>query len=269
NRAQVYKRTSWELQQNYKRAQKLTRQVLCSHYRLSPSSKSRVLLASNFETSSMKLSQSAPRLHRILSSTLILILVVSQHAFPMPPPRIRLSGARGMSRSDEVAAPSRLRPPVTLSMTQVIRQLNLLGDIADQNFSQQRGKKGIRNPGADVSHLSAGFSQDHQAATQLSPRVRVFSECGFSRQNDKGEDGSACKKAGSQLEKVRHKELESRLGESSSVGEFIVASASKNSRPTFQGMYFPTLPELFLILFEEFLRRLVGSCCARGGFHDQ
>ncbi|KNF00395.1 hypothetical protein PSTG_06324 [Puccinia striiformis f. sp. tritici PST-78] len=191
----------------------------------------------------MKLSQSAPRLHRILSSTLILILVVSQHAFPMPPPRIRLSGARGMSRSDEVAGPSRLRPPVTLSMT------------------QQRGKKGFRNPGADVSHLSAGFSQDHQAATQLSPRVRVFSNV--------GEDGSACKKAGSQLEKVRHKELESRLGESSSVGEFIVASASKNSRPTFQGMYFPTLPELFLILFEEFLRRLVGSCCARGGFHDQ
>ncbi|KAH9445096.1 hypothetical protein Pst134EB_025346 [Puccinia striiformis f. sp. tritici] len=205
----------------------------------------------------MKLSQSAPRLHRILSSTLILILVVSQHAFPMPPPRIRLSGARGMSRSDEVAGPSRLRPPVTLSMT-------------------QRGKKGFRNPGADVSHLSAGFSQDHQAATQLSPRVRVFSNVNSHQffvcklfDGIEGEDGSACKKAGSQLEKVRHKELESRLGESSSVGEFIVASASKNSRPTFQGMYFPTLPELFLILFEEFLRRLVGSCCARGGFHDQ
>ncbi|KAI7940528.1 hypothetical protein MJO28_012813 [Puccinia striiformis f. sp. tritici] len=171
----------------------------------------------------------------------------------MPPPRIRLSGARGMSRSDEVAGPSRLRPPVTLSMT-------------------QRGKKGFRNPGADVSHLSAGFSQDHQAATHENfahKRIHInfsFVNC---LMGSKGEDGSACKKAGSQLEKVRHKELESRLGESSSVGEFIVASASKNSRPTFQGMYFPTLPELFLILFEEFLRRLVGSCCARGGFHDQ
>ncbi|KAI9631402.1 hypothetical protein KEM48_014376 [Puccinia striiformis f. sp. tritici PST-130] len=100
----------------------------------------------------MKLSQSAPRLHRILASTMILILLISRHADSMPPPRLRLSGARGVSRSDEVAAPSRLRPPVTLPMT-------------------QRGQEGSRNNGGFISTLSTGPSQGTQVAMKSTPRV--------------------------------------------------------------------------------------------------
>ncbi|POV97600.1 hypothetical protein PSHT_14481 [Puccinia striiformis] len=70
----------------------------------------------------------------------------------MPPPRLRLSGARGVSRSDEVAAPSRLRPPVTLPMT-------------------QRGQEGSRNNGGFISTLSTGPSQGTQVAMKSTPRV--------------------------------------------------------------------------------------------------
>ncbi|POW02476.1 hypothetical protein PSTT_11752 [Puccinia striiformis] len=225
----------------------------------------------------MKLSQSAPRLHRILASTMILILLISRHADSMPPPRLRLSGARGVSRSDEVAAPSRLRPPVTLPMT-------------------QRGQEGSQNNGGFISTLSTGPSQGTQVAMKSTPRVldsadvdgdicvicrdlldekgtlalifpqipgqdqnyfRTLSGCGhrFHRAcvdawGRKNPTCPICRNADSELEKLREKEMESRLAVSTN--EFLVSSV----RSTIGGMRVPTLREILFLFFVELLQRL-------------